>query len=958
MGIKFLKKIFGTKNERILKGMAPVVAAVADLEPQMKALSEEGLLELTPKFRERLAGGEPLDDLLPEAFAAVREASRRTTGMRHYDVQIQGGIGLHQGMISEMKTGEGKTLVATLALYLNALELDPKDPSRGMGVHLVTVNDYLAQRDAEWMSPIYNSLGMSVGVIVHGLSDPERQASYACDITYGTNNEFGFDYLRDNMKFSLEDMSHRHYEFGVNKEGQNKVFHYAIVDEVDSILIDEARTPLIISGPAEESTDVYYKVNGIVPVLRKDEDFLVDEKGHSVTLTESGVDKVEKRLSVRNLYDGENVELVHHVYQALKAHTLFRRDVNYVIEDGKIVIVDEFTGRKMPGRRWSDGLHQAVEAKEGLKILEENQTLATITFQNYFRMYRKLAGMTGTADTEAEEFARTYDLDVLVVPTNQDMVRDDAEDVVYKSDRAKFMAVQEDIKDCYSRGQPVLVGTTSVEKSELVSRLLKREKIPHHVLNAKNHGLEAQIIIQAGRKGAVTISTNMAGRGTDIILGGNAEGLARSQSESEESEKYEDLLKDFQQKCNVEREAVLAAGGLRVIGTERHESRRVDNQLRGRAGRQGDPGSSRFYLSLDDDLMRIFGGDTIKNIMERLSVPDDEPIVHKWVTKAIETAQKRVEGRNFEIRKNLLEYDNVMNQQRQTIYGLRHRVLEGSEIHDMVLNAVEQVAYMMLDRHCPEGINPEEWEWDALASEVKNSLRVEMDIESLSQEPEKIVTGLSGKLHDAYNDKEGLVVERLVDSRLPPPVDEELEGFDKEAWESDRVKVTEGVVESWRAYEAERYLRAIDSLWKNHLYAMDHLKEGVYLEAYAQKDPKIIYKKQGYELFKNLLDLINESVVETLFRVEVQGDLDMERVHRRRQQVAMHYGRGAMPETPAGPQEQAPQAQPGAPPPGEEEAQSQVVREGAKVGRNDPCPCGSGKKYKKCCLPKHQAAGG
>jgi len=956
MKIKFLKKIFGTKNERILKGMQPVVNAVAELEPTMQAMSEEELLGMTAAFRRRLVDGEALDDLLPEAFAAVREASVRTTGMRHYDVQIMGGIGLHRGQISEMKTGEGKTLVATLALYLNGLAPDPKDQSRGMGVHLITVNDYLAERDAEWMAPIYNSLGMDVGVIIHGLSDQQRQAAYACDITYGTNNEFGFDYLRDNMKFSLADMAHRHYEFGTTPEGQHKVFHYAIVDEVDSILIDEARTPLIISGPAEESTEVYYKVNGIVPVLRKDEDYLVDEKAHSVTLTESGVDKVEKRLSVRNLYDGDNVELVHHVYQALKAHTLFKRDVNYVIEEGKIVIVDEFTGRKMPGRRWSDGLHQAVEAKEGLKILEENQTLATITFQNYFRMYQKLAGMTGTADTEAEEFARTYDLDVLVVPTNQAMIRDDAEDVVYKTDRAKFMAVLEDVKDCYQRGQPVLVGTTSVEKSELVSRLLKKDKIPHHVLNAKNHTLEAQIIIQAGRKAAVTISTNMAGRGTDIILGGNAEGLARAQSQSEESVKYEELLGGFRQACAVEREAVLAAGGLRVIGTERHESRRVDNQLRGRSGRQGDPGSSRFYLSLDDDLMRIFGGDTIKNIMEKLSVPDDEPIVHKWVTKAIETAQKRVESRNFEIRKNLLEYDNVMNQQRQTIYGLRHRVLDGSEIHEMVLNAVEQVVYMMLDRYCPEAVNPEEWDWEALVTEAGSSLRVKLDQDVLEDgETEDVVDRLVGMLKEAYEAKEVALNERLVDNRLPPPTDEDLEDFDKESWEADRAKILEGVRESWRAYEAERYLRAIDSLWKNHLYAMDHLKEGVYLQAHAQKDPKIIYKKEGYELFKNLLDLINESVVQTMFRVEVQSDLDMERVHRLRKQVAMHYGRGAMPETPTaqGQETAGVQADQGA----QDDTPSQVVRGGSKVGRNDPCPCGSGKKYKKCCLQKHQAAG-
>ncbi len=948
--MNIFKKILGTKNERTLKRMRPIVAAINDLEPRMQSLSEEEMRGLTATFRRRLHGGEALDAILPEAFAAVREASRRTTGMRHFDVQMMGGIGLHRGMIAEMKTGEGKTLVATLPLYLNALTPDPAHPERGMGVHLVTVNDYLARRDAEWMGPIYRALGMTVGVIVHGLTDRQRQEAYACDITYGTNNEFGFDYLRDNMKFALGDMVHRYYDFGA-VEGQRKCFHYAIVDEVDSILIDEARTPLIISGPAEESSDIYYKVNAIVPVLRRDEDYVVDEKARSVTLTESGVDKVERRLQVKNLYDGENVELVHHVYQALKAHTLFKRDVNYVIEQGKVVIVDEFTGRKMPGRRWSDGLHQAVEAKEGLRIEEENQTLATVTFQNYFRMYQKLAGMTGTADTEAEEFARIYNLDVLVVPTHRPMVRDDQEDQVYKTERAKFMAVLADITDCYRRGQPVLVGTTSVEKSELVSRLLKRDNIPHNVLNAKNHALEAQIIAQAGRKGAVTISTNMAGRGTDIVLGGNPEALARSLCETSDSDKYRELVEKFRGQCAAEREEVLAAGGLRVIGTERHESRRVDNQLRGRSGRQGDPGSSRFYLSLEDELMRIFGGDTIKNIMERLNVPEDEPIVHRWVTKAIEGAQKRVEARNFEIRKNLLEYDNVMNQQRQTIYDLRRRVLKGAEVHEMVLAAVEQYAYMLLDRFCPEARNPEEWDWEGLAQEVQGSLRVGMDVEALRADaaaaPERVVR----LLQDAYEAKEKTIVQRLVDARLPPPVTIEGVEFDREAWEADREKVRQGVMASWRAYEAERYLRAIDQLWKNHLYAMDHLKEGIYLEAYAQKDPKVLYKKEGFELFKQLLDLINETVVQTLFRVDVREDLDLERMHRIRRQVAMHYGRGTVPGEPAGAQaaQAAASSSVGAPPP---------AAGGPKVGRNDPCPCGSGKKYKKCCLPKEQAVGG
>ena len=936
--MNLLKKIFGTKNDRELKRMRPIIARINELESTFQAMSDEEMRGLGQRFRQRLAAGEKMDDILPEVFAAVREASRRTTGMRHFDVQLIGGIALHRGWIAEMKTGEGKTLVATLPLVLNALEPDPKDPTRGMGVHLVTVNDYLAKRDAEWMGTIYRALGLSVGVIVHGLTDEERKAAYACDITYGTNNEFGFDYLRDNMKFSLQDMVHRYYDFGT-KNGQTKIFNYAIVDEVDSILIDEARTPLIISGPAEESTDTYYTVNAIVPHLRRDEDYIVDEKSFSVTLTESGVDKVEKRLGVRNLYDADNTELVHHVYQALRAHTLYKRDVNYVVEDGKVVIVDEFTGRKMPGRRWSDGLHQAVEAKEGLKIEEENQTLATITFQNYFRMYRKLAGMTGTADTEAEEFARIYNLDVLVIPTNKPMIRVDHEDMVYKTERAKFMAVLADIKDCYSRGQPVLVGTTSVEKSELVSRLLKRENIPHHVLNAKNHSLEAQIIAQAGRKGAVTISTNMAGRGTDIILGGNPEMLARTQVDSIESEKYAELVATFKEICSREREEVVAAGGLHVIGTERHESRRVDNQLRGRSGRQGDPGSSRFYLSLEDDLMRVFGGDSIKKMMDRLNVPDDEPIVHRWLTKSIEGAQKRVEARNFDIRKNLLEYDDVMNQQRQTIYGLRRRVLEGSEIHEMVMLAIEQYALMLFDRYCPPGTNPEEWDWNGLKAEVKGNLRVELDLEPLMGDPRSAGDKLVQQLQEAYEAKERTLIETAMANHPAPETPE-----DQEALTPERLR--EAYLRSWRFHERDRYLRAIDWLWKNHLYAMDHLKEGIYLEAYAQKDPKVLYKKEGFELFKQLIDLIHQRVVEALFQTEVRVDVNAPRQIRRRQ-VAMTYGRGTM-------------AAPGQVPGRMSESGAPLVQEPSgghsrpakRVGPNEPCPCGSGKKYKKCCLPK------
>lgn len=933
--MKFFKKLFGTRNERVLKKMRPIVDKINALEPTFQAMSAEELAGTTARLRARVAAGETLDDILPEAFAAVREASVRTTGMRHYDVQLMGGMALHRGEIAEMKTGEGKTLVATTALYLNAVEPDPENPTKGMGAHLVTVNDYLAQRDAEWMAPIYQSLGMTVGIIVHGLSDQQRKASYDCDITYGTNNEFGFDYLRDNMKFNIEDMVHRHFPFGV-KDGQTKTFHYAIVDEVDSILIDEARTPLIISGPAEESTTVYYTVNAIVPSLRRDEDYVVDEKAHSVTLTESGVDKVERRMSVRNLYDAENVELVHHVYQALKAHTLFKRDVNYVIEDGEIIIVDEFTGRKMPGRRWSDGLHQAVEAKEGLKIKDENQTLATITFQNYFRMYNKLAGMTGTADTEAEEFARIYNLDVLVVPTHRPLARKDYEDLVYKDERAKFMATLKRIEECHAKGQPVLVGTTSVDKSELVSRLLKRKNIPHHVLNAKNHMLEAQIIAQAGRKGAVTISTNMAGRGTDIILGGNAEAMAKGQVESVESEKYEEVLKNFQKICAKERQEVLDAGGLMILGTERHESRRVDNQLRGRAGRQGDPGASQFFLSLDDDLMRIFGGDSIKKIMERLAIPDDEPIVHRWVTQSIESAQKRVEGRNFDIRKNVLEYDDVMNQQRQTIYALRLKVLDGSEIREMVLNAIEQVGYMLFDQYCPVGVVNDEWDWRGLKTDIEGNLRIKLDLEPLMADPDKAGDLLIEFLIKAYEQKVENTVTKAVNNRLPEPEPGLVEDFDYDQWQKDREKVAEAMLEGFRLYERERFLRAIDTLWKNHLYAMDHLKEGVHLQAHAQKDPKVIYKREGYELFKQLIDLINQNVVQSMFRAEVQGDRDAEKLRRLRSNVAMQYGRGALP-TPDG---QSVAASGGAPGP--------VTRVVPKVGRNDPCPCGSGKKYKKC----------
>src|SRR5262245_15183532 len=662
------KKIFGTKNARVIKGMRPVVEHINSLEGGLQSKTDAELRAMTATFRTRLDQGATLDDLLPEAFAVCREAGRRVLSMRHFDVQLMGGMVLHRGGIAEMKTGEGKTLVATLPVYLNALA--------GRGVHVITVNDYLARRDSEWMGRIYKFLGMSVGIVVHGLSDQERQESYRSDIAYGTNSEFGFDYLRDNMKLSIENYVQRD-------------LNYAIVDEVDSILIDEARTPLIISGSAEQSADLYQKVDGIIPGLRKDIDYTVDEKAHSAILTDAGIERIEQRLNVGNLYNPANIEWLHHVTTALKAHTLYKRDVNYLIEDDKVIIVDEFTGRKMPGRRWSDGLHQAIEAKEGVEVQEENQTMATISYQNYFRIYKKLAGMTGTADTEAEEFHKIYKLDVTVVPTNKDMQRVDADDVVYKNERGKFRAVVDEIVDCNKRGQPVLVGTVSVEKSEVVASMLRKKGIAHNVLNAKQHEKEAHVVAQAGRKGAVTISTNMAGRGTDIILGGNAEFMARAEVDPENAGKpghelppdlevaFQQALARFKAQCDAEKQEVLAAGGLHILGTERHESRRIDNQLRGRAGRQGDPGTSRFYMSLEDDLMRIFASERVAKIMDFLGMEEDMPIEHGMINRAIENAQKKVEGHNFDIRKSLLEYDDVMNQQRKAIYAQRRQILEG-----------------------------------------------------------------------------------------------------------------------------------------------------------------------------------------------------------------------------------------------------------------------------------------
>jgi preprotein translocase subunit SecA len=885
-----LTKIFGSQHARDVKKMLPIVAAVNEMEPQIKALSDEGLRAKTEEFRRQLADGTPLDDLIVPAFAVAREAAIRTLKMRPFDVQLMGGLVLHRGRIAEMKTGEGKTLMATLPVYLNALE--------GKGVHVVTVNDYLARRDSDWMGRIYRFLGLSVGVIQHDMSDAERKASYAADVTYGTNNELGFDYLRDNMKFDLESMVQRGH-------------HYAIVDEVDSILIDEARTPLIISGPSEEATDKYYIIDRIIPRLVKGEeidegdgkksttgDFLVDEKGHSVSLTDEGVEKVEQMLGVRNLYEPDNMEILHGVNQALRAHALYQRDVDYLIKDGKVVIVDEFTGRMMQGRRWSDGLHQAVEAKEGVKIERENQTLATITFQNYFRMYKKLGGMTGTADTEASEFAQIYNLDVTVIPTNRPMVRDDRADLVYRSAREKWNAVVEEIRDCQQRGQPVLVGTVSIEKSEMLSKLLNRPpKVNHVVLNAKYHEREASIVAQAGRKGAVTIATNMAGRGTDIVLGGNPEGLARAEADPEtEPEAYAEALARYTEICARERDEVLAAGGLHILGTERHESRRIDNQLRGRSGRQGDPGSSRFYLSLEDDLMRIFGSDRIQGLMGKLGMEEGEAIEHRMVSGAIERAQKQVEGRNFEIRKHLLEYDDVMNKQREAIYKLRRDVLDGSEGREYVLEIAENLLDGLIETHCPDKVDPEEWDLSGLRTELLAFFNINTQDLNLDE------LGID-ELRDTLWD--------IIEKRYS----------DKE---------TRHTPEVLRNFEKAIMLHAVDVAWKDHLLALDHLKEGIGLRGYGQRDPLNEYKKESFDLFQEMKDRIEDDIVQKLFRYEPVSEEQMAEQRRRREIAAPKIEFSAPPKVEGGNRPQP------------------TVNKDAKVGRNDPCPCGSGKKYKKC----------
>ncbi|MBI5969565.1 MAG: preprotein translocase subunit SecA [Deltaproteobacteria bacterium] len=894
-----LRKVFGSKNDREIKRIQPVLTLINSLEPKMRALKDAEFPGLTARFKESLAAGQTLEDILPEAFAAVREAAWRSIGMRPFDVQLMGGISLNEGKISEMKTGEGKTLVATLPLYLNALT--------GKGAHLVTVNDYLAARDSRWMGPLYSMLGLSVGVIQHDESfiyDPEysgeddghphlrpvsRKEAYLADITYGTNNEFGFDYLRDNMKFSLEEYVQRELNF-------------AIVDEVDSILIDEARTPLIISGATEDSTDKYYAINGIMPSLKKDAHFTVDEKAKQVLLNDAGVEKVEGLLKVANLYDPGNIETLHHVNQALYAHVLKHRDVDYVVKDGQVVIVDEFTGRLMSGRRWSDGLHQAVEAKEGVKIENENQTLATITFQNYFRMYEKLSGMTGTADTEAAEFNDIYKLEVVVMPTNKELHRYDTPDLVYKTKKEKFRAVVREIKEWNEKGRPVLVGTISIDDSEKLSGILKQQGVKHHVLNAKHHEREAEIVAQAGRFGSVTISTNMAGRGTDILLGGNPEFLAAGAAGIDDTtEEFRVAVERLRVECDEEKARVIALGGLHIIGTERHESRRIDNQLRGRAGRQGDPGSSRFYLSLEDDLMRIFGSDRISYLMEKIGMEEDVPIEHSLVTRAIENAQKKVEAHNFDIRKHLLEYDDVMNQQREVVYGYRRQILGQAGLRDMVNAFSIEAVESTVDTHIEEKSGPSEWDYKTISESVRRGLGVDIGdtLPHGINKKEALAGHISAVVWEAYNQKVALV--------------------------SDK---------AFSEFEKVIMLHAIDTLWKDHLLTMDHLKGGIGLRGYGQKNPLQEYKKEGFEMFVDMIARFKSEVIERLFLVQINRE-EAPPPPPILKPAKVIEGRGSVE---AGEETE-----------GEKQRQQPVVRHGGKIGRNDPCPCGSGKKYKKCC---------
>lgn len=811
---KVLATIFGTSHQRQMKKIQPLVDKINQYEPEMQKLSDDQLKQKTKDFQERLKKGETVNDILPEAFAVCREASKRVLGMRHYDVQMIGGIVLNRGAIAEMRTGEGKTLVATLPVYLNALT--------GKGVHVVSVNDYLVSRDAEWMGRLYSFLGLTTGIIVHGLTDEERRAAYNCDITYATNNELGFDYLRDNMKFDLAEYVQR-------------APHFAIVDECDSILIDEARTPLIISGPAEASTDKYYTINKIIPSLKKDVHFKIEEKSKSATLTDEGNHEVEKLLKLDNLYDPANIEILHHVNQAVRAHHLYRLDVEYMIKDGEIVIVDEFTGRLMPGRRWSDGLHQAIEAKENVEVKNENQTLATVTFQNYFRMYEKLSGMTGTADTEAVEFKKIYNLDVNVIPTNKPIRRNDVEDIVFKTENAKYKAIVADIRERHAKGQPVLVGTASIEKSEAISRFLKNEGIKHDVLNAKHHEREAEIVALAGRKGAITIATNMAGRGTDIVLGGNPEVLAKKAVGDETLPEFQDAVSRFKTQCENEKKEVLAAGGLYIIGTERHESRRIDNQLRGRSGRQGDPGESKFYLSLEDNLMRIFNGERIQKIMTMLNIPEDEPITHKMVTNAIEGAQRKVEGHNFDIRKHLLDYDDVMNQQRNAIYKMRRNILDGKDIERTILDMLGDVVSVILDNTVPDGSKKSDWNVEGLNTNLMQQFGFKLDTENMNstEQVQTAITENVKKIFDHQKQSMGPFFEQIAKMIM---------------------------------------LNSIDTRWKEHLYTIDKIKEGVGLRGYAQKDPLIEYKKEAFRAFDHLNNVIKSESVEKIMRVQLMAE--------------------------------------------------------------------------------------
>jgi preprotein translocase subunit SecA len=949
-----IAKVFGTKNERELKAMRPMIAAINELEPAIQKLTDQELARKTIEFREKLAQGAALDDLLMEAFAVVREAGRRTLNMRHFDVQLIGGIVLHRGKIAEMKTGEGKTLVATLPVYLSALE--------GKGAHVITVNDYLAKRDSEWMGKIYKFLGLSVGVIVHDLDDRERQQNYNCDITYGTNNEFGFDYLRDNMKFRLEDCVQR-------------MHHFAIVDEVDSILVDEARTPLIISGPSEESTDKYYKANRIIPKLIRGEviegkepgekyytgDYTVDEKQRNVALTDEGFDKAARLLSLKSLWDLETIEWKHHVEQALKAHVMFHLDKDYVIQEGQVIIVDEFTGRLMPGRRWSDGLHQAVEAKENVKIERENQTLATITFQNYFRMYKKLAGMTGTAETEAAEFQKIYNLDVVVIPTNQKLIRLENPDVVYRTEEEKFRNAAKEIKACQEKGQPVLVGTISVEKSERLSSSLKRMGVKHEILNAKQHEREAYIVAQAGRKGVVTVSTNMAGRGTDILLGGNPEFMTKEAClkervaeqlppdqevflSNQESfyfyhlgyfykvprPKWDEIFTRYKAQTDIEHDEVVALGGLHITATERHESRRIDNQLRGRAGRQGDPGSSRFFLSLQDDLLRIFGGDRIQNLMLRLGMEEDVPIESRLITRRIAKAQEAVEAQNFAARKHLLEYDDVMNKQRQAVYGMRRELLEGRDETERIREMTRGIVRSFIDLRCGEKIHPSEWDLSGLRTDILSQFGHKIDIQPLAEmKSDEIEESISGQLNEKYEEKERLVASPVM-----------------------------------RETERMIMLNVIDDQWKDNLLSMDHLKEGIGLRGYGQKDPLVEYKKESFMLFQDMMDRIEDETIRYLYFLQpIEGErspLPFQPEEETEEEEAQAAAQAAPAQLAAAQssmqdftrnihkkkdREMAALQFVGG---GTTTVQQPVVK-GQKVGRNDPCPCGSGKKYKKCC---------